>query len=138
MERKIIRKKQIDEALDKEYRQYLCGHLSKPQPFLEHLDSDIEVGISFYKEFTADTPHVHPVCTEHCYVLSGSTRMLILGDEREEVELNEGDFFVLPPNKPYASKHKAGTKLLFIKAPGTNDKTIIDIDEETKEWLRAW
>ena len=138
MERRIIRKKQIDEALDKEYRQYLCGHLTRPQPFLENLESDIEVGISYYKEFTADIPHVHPVCEEHTYVLSGSIRMLILDGEKVELQFNEGDFFILPPNTPYASKSIAGTKVMFIKAPGTNDKTLIEVDEETMQWLKSW
>ena len=138
MARRVIRKKTIEEALDKEYRQYLSGHLSRPQPYLDNLESNTEVGISYYTEFTADTPHVHPICTEHTYVLQGAVRMLILGEVKEELEIAEGDFFVLPPNTPYATKNAPGTKVLFIKSPGTNDKTLIPVDEETRQWLSSW
>ena len=55
-----------------------------------------------------------------------------------ELEFKAGDFFVLRPGTPYASKNAAGTKILFVKTPGINDKTVIQVDEKTKKWLSAW
>lgn len=133
----IIRKAELDQALEQEYRQYLAGHLARPQPFLQHIEDDIEVGMSLYHAFAADQPHVHPVCTEHGYVLSGAVRVRLL-DRGEEAEFQAGDFFVIRPGTPYASKNRAGTRVLFIKSPGQNDKTPVDPDEETAVWLSAW
>ena len=133
----LIRKDQIDQAHKEHYRQYLTGHLKNPQPELAHIDDDIEVGISDYEEFTADTPHVHPVCTEHAYVLQGELKMRLL-ETGEEIHLRQGDFLVLRPGTPYATKNAPHTKILFIKHPATNDKTVVTVDEATKHWLQAW
>ena len=134
---KYIKRKQIDEALAWEYRQYLTGHLSRKQ-CLPHIDDDLEIGISYYKEFTADLPHVHPVATEYAYVLSGSIRCLLLDGSGKEFQFNKGDFMLLPPGLGHATKNKAGTKVLFIKAPGINDKTLLEPDEEVRKWLESW
>ena len=133
----IIRKEDLDFALSQEYRQYLTGRLGRPQPFLRHIEDDIEVGMSLYESFTADKPHVHPVCTEHGLVLSGTLRIREL-ETGEETEFHEGDFFVLRPGTPYASKSLGGTRVLFIKHPGQNDKTLVEPDEETIKWMRKW
>ena len=134
----IIKNEVIENALSKEYRQYLTGHLHKTQPFIEHIDDDIEIGISYYREFTADSPHVHPICTEHSYILEGSMKILLLDGSKEEYELTKGDFFVLRPGIPYVSKNAGGTKVLFIKSPGRNDKTLIEVDNNTEKWLNSW
>lgn len=134
----IIRKEQLESALSKNYRQYLAGHLKTPQPDLQHIDDDIEVGMSLYESFTADKPHVHPVCTEHGYVIEGAVRILLLDGSNKSYEANQGDFFAIKPGIPYASKNRAGTHVLFIKSPAMNDKTLIDIDENTKNWLASW
>lgn len=134
----VIRSEDIEQALVLEYRQYLAGHLSRPQPYLRHVDDDTEVGISHYLGFTADTPHVHPTCTEHGYVLSGAVRVRLLDGSGEEYEFHQGDFFVLRPGIPYASKNAAGTRVLFMKAPGKNDKTLVAVDEDTRRWLSSW
>ena len=34
--------------------------------------------------------------------------------------------------------YTAGTKILFFKAPGGNDKTLFDIDNALKKWLSSW
>ena len=133
----VITNTQMTQALNQHYRQYLTGHLENPQPELQHIDDDIEIGISSYEKFTADTPHVHPVCTEHAYILQGSLKMRLL-ETKEEILLRQGDFLVLRPNTPYASKNAANTKILFIKYPATNDKTLVETDEETREWLKNW
>lgn len=133
-----IRQTELTAALLQEYRQYLTGHLSCEQPLLKHLDDDIEIGISHYREFSSDKPHMHPVATEHGYILQGSIRMRLLDGSKEEYEFNEGDFFLLRPGVGYATKNKKDTRILFIKAPGGNDKTEIPIDKETQQWLMHW
>ena len=133
-----IRKGELDSALKLEYRQYLTGHLQRPQVHLKHIEDDIEVGVSYYREFTADTPHVHPIATEYGYILQGTLRLQLLDGSHQEYEFYEGDFFLLRPNTPYATKSMAGTKILFMKSPGVNDKTLVNITEETEKWLSAW
>jgi uncharacterized cupin superfamily protein len=133
-----ISARQLEQALSREYRQYLTGHLQRPQPHLQHIEDDIEVGISHYREFTADKPHIHPVATEHGYVLEGSLRLLLLDGSHREVQFDAGDFFVLQPGVGYATKNAPGTKILFIKSPGVNDKQELAPTEEVTAWLSAW
>ena len=130
--------KTIDYALMMRYRQYLTGKLEHPQPELQHIEDDIEIGISRYEAFTPDLPHVHPVATEHCYVLKGSLRCRLLDGSGQERQFDEGDFFVFRPNEPHATKNAPGTVVFFIKSPGINDKTPVEVDEDTREWLLAW
>ncbi|MBE6957715.1 MAG: cupin domain-containing protein [Ruminococcaceae bacterium] len=134
----FIRGANINQALEKKYRQYLTGHLQYPQEHLEHIDDDIEIGISYYQAFTADTPHKHPIATEHGYVLQGSIKVLVLGEEPQEYQFDAGDFFVLRPGVGYATKNAPGTKILFVKAPGINDKTIIPLTDALTEWAGSW
>ena len=133
-----IRGSQLDDALSREYRQYLTGHLHRPQPYLQHIEDDIEVGISHYRTFTADKPHVHPVATEHGYILQGSLRLRLLDGSNTEQEFHAGDFFVLQPGVGYATKSAPDTKILFIKSPGINDKTEVPVNEELAQWLSSW
>ncbi len=133
-----IRNAELTAALAQEYRQYLAGHLSREQPFLKHVDDDIEIGISHYRVFTADKPHMHPVATEHGYVLEGHLRMRLLDGSKEEFQFDAGDFFVLRPGVGYATKNAENTKILFIKSPAGNDKTEVPVDEETMHWLSSW
>lgn len=132
-----ISRQSIDSALDKKYRQYLVGHLLKDREEFNFIEDDIEVGISYYREFTADKPHFHTRCTSHSYVLTGNLRVKLL-DTGEEHELGEGDFFTIRPKTPYAVKNAAGTKVLFIKAPAGNDKVDVSPDESTHIWLSSW
>ena len=133
-----IRSEALDEALSREYRQYLTGHLQRPQPHLQHIDDDIEIGISHYRFFTADKPHVHPVATEHGYILQGCLRLRLLDGSGLEQEFHAGDFFVLKPGIGYATKSAPDTKILFIKAPGINDKTDVPVSDELARWLSSW
>jgi len=38
----------------------------------------------------------------------------------------------------YATKNAPGTKILFVKAPGINDKTIIPLTDALTEWAGSW
>lgn len=134
----VIRGVAIDKALEKEYRQYLTGKLTREQKYLPHIDDEIEVGISYYREFTADKPHKHPIATEHGYVLQGTMRMKLLDGSENEYEFGAGDFFVVPKGVPCATKNSAETKVLFIKSPGINDKTLVESSEDLSRWLSCW
>lgn len=134
-----IRSKDIENAFLKEYRHYLTGHLSRPQMQLKHIEDDIEVGMSNYESFTADKPHMHPVATDHGYVLKGAVKVRSFEPAgMEEMEYREGDFFVIRPGIKHATKNAAGTRVLFIKSPGINDKTVVEVDEDTQNWLKNW
>lgn len=129
-----ISKEKIDEALKLSDRQYLIGNLKVPQ-ILEHIyDNEVEVGISHYKEFTSDKPHKHSDVTEYQMILQGKSYIKNLFTN-EIIQLNEGDFYIVHKNTPYAQKSTDNTKILFFKHPGMNDKILVDIDEVTREWL---
>ena len=129
---------EIIEALQKTYRVYLCGNLEKPQKELKWIhDEQLEIGISHYQDFTADSPHLHTDATEYNYVIKGSSKVLILAEEREYV-FASGSLFVIPQNTKYASKHSADTQILFIKSPGGNDKQLIDVSPKLQTWLQSW
>lgn len=134
----ILRSEQIEEAIKKQYRQYLTGHMEYPQKYLRNIEDDIEIGISQYDEFTADKPHMHPVATEHGYVLEGALKVKLLDGSGAEYEFKKGDFFLLRPDIPYATKNAPGSRILFIKSPGGNDKRLVEVTPETEQWLSSW
>ena len=129
----------ISKVLDIKDRIYLCGDLKKPQQLEWIEDERLEIGMSRYKggEFQADIPHYHETNTEYNFVLSGTTKFLLI-DERREMEFEKGSLIVVPPGTKYASKHKAGTEILFIKIPAGDDKVIVDVDESIQDWLKDW
>ena len=135
---RVIRKSDLDSGLSKKYRLYLTGRLQLPQDELQCIDDDIEIGISNYAEFCADKPHMHPIATEHGFVLSGCVRVRMLSGSFDEYEFHEGDFFVIRKGCAYATKNAAGTRVMFIKAPGGNDKTPIEVSDDIRKWLSAW
>ena len=133
----IICGNDLDKALESAYRVYLCGDLKKPQDLKWIHDENVEMGISYYKEFTADQPHYHLHATEYNFILEGKSKFLLV-DEKKEIELEKNSLFVLPPMTKYASKHTAGTKILFFKAPGGNDKTLVELNTYLEQWLASW
>lgn len=135
---KRINSSDIETSVSNNYRQYFVGDLKREQE-LEHIyDKKIEVGMSLYKSFKADQPHSHTYATEFLYILSGTYKLCIKTDMGLKYEeLNQGDFFAIPKLTPYASKACANTKVLFIKAPGLNDK--VDYKEtDFNSFLKQW
>lgn len=128
---------ELFQALEKEPRVYLCGELKKPQSMKWISDGDNEIGMSFYKDFTHDAPHLHTTAKEYNFVISGCTKVLLI-DSGKTYTFGEGSLFVIPPMTKYASKHSGGTRVLFFKSPGGNDKHLIQIDAYTAEWLAEW
>lgn len=76
---------------------------------------------------------MHSKTTEILYILKGTYKILDINADKEYT-LNAGDFFVLPPNAPYASKAGADTQVLFVKTGG-DDKITVDVSEKTETWL---
>ena len=100
-------------------------------------DEANEIGVSHYKQFTADRPHYHTSATEYNYIISGSSKFFLI-DVGKQILLEAGSLLRLPPMTKYASKHLENTKILFFKSPGGNDKQLLDTDERLNAWLRSW
>ncbi len=135
---KFIKKKVLTKAFENNKRLYLCGDLKLPQPALEPIfDEKSELGISEYKEYTSEKPHFHKLIREYNYVLEGKVKVYIF-DENKEYLFEKGDLFVIDKNTKYMSKSLAGTKILFVKVPGCNDKVLLEMDSSIKKWSKSW
>ena len=126
---------EIQSATQKEYRQYFCGNLKRPQLLNFIRTENLEIGISNYMFFQADEPHLHTRTADMVYILQGEYHIWLL-KENQKFVLKEGDFFSVPPQSPYASKAKAKTKVLFIKQLKDSDKESVPITIEIEEWLK--
>ena len=133
----FLRGAEINAATDREYRQYFCGNLQRPQ-LLDFIRTEsLEVGTSRYDAFTADEPHLHTETPDMIYLLSGAMRILLL-EEGRELTLAPGDFLSIPPNTPYASKSAPGTRTLFIKQVRASDKRKVEPDAALLRWMARW
>lgn len=133
----VFRSNLIDEAFRHASRVYLSGHLAQPQPMLPHLASTpLEMGISQYDHFTCDKPHRHPKNYEFNFVAAGETHVYDI-DAGEVHELPAGSAYILKPGHAYVTKHAAGTRVVFFKAPGGNDKQIVEVSEELLNWMET-
>lgn len=121
-------------ALSKTPRVYLSGKLERSQEQLPHVDSTYEVGISRYDEFSCDLPHFHEKNYETNYVIEGTTHLMDLSTETVHI-LPAGSAFILSPKTPYVTKHAAGTTIIFFKAPGGNDKQVVEVSEKVRNWM---
>ena len=133
-----ITNEEIEKALSISGRQYFVGKLDMPQDLVKKFKGEIEIGISNYPSFTADKPHVHPVCTDYTFVLKGQVKIRLLDGSLEEHTFKEGDFYVIPPGTPHVTKNQEGTQVLFIKSPSMNDKTLVEVDEDVQNWMKSW
>lgn len=127
----------VEAALGDAGRAYLVGHLFKPQRTLDHigsLDSTIEVGTTRYDRPTVDQAHLHTWNTDISVVLSGlfAVRILSTGETRF---LRKGGVCVLEPGVPHICIASAGTQVLFVKSPGGNDKTKVELDDDAQQWI---
>ncbi len=134
---KILKKSEIDKGFERSQRTYLCGNL-RIAAESEHIHTDAyEIGITEYKEYTAEKPHRHTFNDEYNYVIEGRIKVLLLSEKREE-EFGTGDLFVITPNEPYACKATAGTRVIFSKVPGGNDKVLERPSADIKRWSASW
>ena len=129
-----IKNETIKKSLENTTRQYFAGNLSKPQEIEVIRDERLEIGISSYPDYMHEPAHVHSMATEYQYIISGWTEYMDV-DTGEISEFSKGDFYAILPGTAYAQRVKAGTNILFIKTPSINDKQLVDISQEQKEWL---
>ena len=133
----ILIREAIENGLKEKGRVYLCGNLAFPNG-LEHIPTQgYEIGISCYREFSADKAHLHSYNTEYNYVLEGELKILLL-QEGTEHHLKKGDLFVIRTDEPYIGKALPSTKVLFSKVPGGNDKVEVPMSVAVKNWCRKW
>lgn len=125
----------LRDALLQSSRIYLSGNLSRPQEGISPLSgTSIEMGESLYTSFTCDSPHMHTTNYEFVYIAEGETHLYDLTNDSISVLL-PGSVFILKPNTPYVSKHAAGTRTVFFKAPGGNDKRLVEVPQHVTEWM---
>lgn len=118
-------------------RIYLCGNLQR-DPGIEYIKTEAyEMGISDYPEYTSMLPHIHSFNNEYSYVLEGEIKVLLLSTGREYL-FGKGDFFVIEPGEPHAMKCVSGTRTVFSKVPGGNDKLMVEESEAIKAWGSSW
>lgn len=127
----------IDDALDGGGRVYFTGHLERPQEKLGHYEElAVESGMTYHEVFKTETPHVHSFNSDVNYVVSGALKVVLL-DRGIEQEVEAGGIFFFPPGVPHVVKAKPGTRVLFVKSPGGDDKQVIDA-AKLPEILETW
>ena len=131
-----IRDKQFISKITNATRQYFVGDLSRPQKEEFFKDERLEIGISIYPQFKCEDAHRHTVTTEYQYVISGWTQYMDI-ETGEVFDFKAGDFYLISPNTKYIQKVKAGTKIIFIKAPSKNDKEKVEISKKVEEWAKT-
>lgn len=132
-----LRAEEIAQSLAHSTRQYLAGDLKLPQQLAFLRDEAIEVGISSYPCYKWEQPHYHTITSEYCYILSGETKYIDLSDGTEYY-FGPGDFYILRRDTPYVQKCKPGCRLIFVKAPGINDKVTVSMDDRMRAWCADW
>ena len=70
------------------------------------------------------------------YVVSGALKVVLL-DRGIEQEVEAGGIFFFPPGVPHVVKAKPGTRVLFVKSPGGDDKQVIASDK-LPEGFATW
>ncbi len=131
-----ISKEEIERAFAGERRQYFVGDLKMPQNMTFLPSSEVEIALTAYDEYATEDAHVHSVAKEYQYVISGKTKYMNT-DTKKIHEFKEGDFYAVYAGTPYAQKAVAGTKIIVVKEPSINDKQMVEMDEETKAWLKT-
>lgn len=133
----IVYGKDIEKGLTASNRVYLCGYLHSENG-VRHIPTDgYEIGVSNYQGFKADMPHYHSFNTEYNYVIEGEVKLLLLNG-KTEYKFGKGDLYVINSNEPYVSKYLPGTRIIFSKVPGGNDKVLLTPNAETNAWMSMW
>ena len=133
----FIKNSDIESGLEAFGRVYLCGNLKKANG-VEHIMTDgYEIGISDYSEYTFEKPHLHAFNREFNYVIKGAIKVFMI-NEKKEYLFSQGDLFVINANEPYVSKCIQGTRTIFSKFPGGDDKVLVDMDDNLMNWGKSW
>ena len=132
-----IKNNAIEDGLRVSQRVYLCGNLERPST-VQHIPTEgYEIGISDYPEYTFEKVHIHTFNKEYNYVLEGSIKILLL-DSGQEYTFTKGDLFVIDTNEPYVGKAYPGTRTIFSKVPGGNDKVLVEMNANVLKWGESW
>lgn len=135
---KVIRNSVIMDALEYKKRVYLCGNLTRPQPELDFIkDQNIEIGISNYKNYTAELPHYHSKVREFNYVIEGELKVYIFSEHNEYL-IHSNELFLIERNTKYIVKAMPDTRVLFTKYPKGHDKVYVELNDKMKRWMEAW
>ena len=132
-----IRNEVIESGTAQCGRVYLCGDLQYNNGIEYIQTSGYEIGITAYPKYTFEKAHLHTFNKEYNYVLEGQLKVFLLSEEQEYL-FKKGDLFVIDTNEPYVSKATAGTKTLFSKVPGGNDKVLVTMSEPLLSWGQSW
>ena len=132
-----IRNEEISRGLKDAGRVYLCGNLAKPNGVRHYQTSGYEIGISDYPDYTFEKAHIHTFNTEYNYVLEGSIKVFLLNVKKEYL-LNKGDLFIIHENEPYVAKVQAGTRTIFSKVPGGDDKELVETEDALVRWGQSF
>ncbi len=133
----ILRGKDIENGLKETGRVYLCGDLEKANG-IEYVHTDgYEIGISDYPEYTFEKAHIHTFNREYNYVMEGAVKIFLL-NEKKEYLFEKGDLFVINIDEPYVGKCLKGTRTIFSKDPGGNDKVLVEMNEALLRWGESW
>jgi quercetin dioxygenase-like cupin family protein len=125
----------IEEALSDVTRQYLVGHLERPQALRHIAHTVVEIGVTRYgPKGGTEAPHTHRQAFEYQYMLEGKTVYLDV-TTREEHVFRKGDFYAIEPGVVYAQKSVPDTEILFIKVPPGNDKIPVAATSDVQTWL---
>lgn len=130
----LLTAEEIEKSLMGETRQYLAGDLARPQNLAHIHDDRVDMGISNYEKYTVEPLHIHSEVREYQLVLSGYTEYYN-PETNETFAFRKGDFYVIDPHTPYIQKAKKGTRIFFIKSSTSNDKTELEPDEKTLNWV---
>lgn len=132
-----IRSSDIETGLGQNRRIYLCGDLKKENGIKHFRTDGYEIGISDYPVYTFEKAHIHSFNIEYNYVLEGSVKIFML-DEKKEYQFNKGDMFIILVDEPYVGKMIAGTRTIFSKDPGGDDKVLVPMDDALLRWGKSF
>lgn len=126
---------QAEQLLKEQKRVYYTGKDLKAEA-IDVIENDgLEIALTRYPKDTCDLPHYHKWNFEYNFIKSGEISIYIV-DENKEYVFGENDLYLIEPNTKYAAKAKAGTEVVVIKSPGGNDKELIEISEDIKQWQK--
>ncbi|SDB14038.1 hypothetical protein SAMN02910317_00677 [Ruminococcaceae bacterium FB2012] len=132
-----IKSAEIEKGLTGNGRVYLCGNLEKANG-IQHIPTEnYEIGISDYPVYTFEKAHIHSFNREYNYVLDGAIKIFML-NEKKEFLFEKGDLFILNVGEPYVGKCLAGTRTIFSKVPGGNDKVLVEMNKALLKWGESW
>lgn len=84
--------------------------------FVDNQLSNIEFGVSIYKNEYEDKLHYHRTTNEHYMVIEGKQKIVDLNTKKVYVA-EAGDVVFIPKLTPHITKESANTKIVFAKSP---------------------